>query len=341
MIPLSLNQSLHSWLQSQWYDTPAPSPFLTGLEKLFIQAVRARQNAYRQGRKKVDRLPVPVIIVGNLTVGGTGKTPLTLWLADLLKHHGYRPGIISRGYGGKKQSRPLIVGLETTPEEAGDEPVLIARRSGCPACIYPRRAEAGRTLLAATDCDILIADDGLQHYALARDIEIAVVDGVRGFGNGHCLPAGPLREPPARLETVDWVIYSGTGPENSIVMSLASNAAVNLANPEQHRPLDHFAGEKTYAMAGIGHPQRFFDDLRRRGLAVESRAFPDHHAYRREDLAFAGSSPLFMTEKDAVKCRHFANLNHWYIPVQAQLPDAFGEQLLTQLKIKTHGQKTA
>jgi tetraacyldisaccharide 4'-kinase len=339
--PVSFNQSLHSWLQRQWYDTPVPSPLLRGLEKVFIQAVRARQTAYHNGHKQVDRLPVPVIVVGNLTVGGTGKTPVTLWLVNLLKQHGYRPGIISRGYGGKKHSHPLIIGPDTTPEEAGDEPVLISSRSYCPVCIHPRRAQAGRTLLAASDCDILIADDGLQHYALARDLEIAVVDGARGFGNGHCLPAGPLREPPARLETVDWVIYSGNGPEGSIVMTLVGDTAVNLANPKQHRPLGQFAEEKTYAVAGIGHPKRFFDDLQRWGLTLESRAFPDHHSYQREDLAFAGSNPLLMTEKDAVKCRRFASTNHWYIPVQARLPDAFGEQLLNQLKIKTHGQKTA
>ena len=330
-----------AWLESRWYGPREPGLLLTGLEKIFLQAVAARQAAYRQGRKKVERLPVPVIVVGNLTVGGTGKTPLTLWLADLLKHHGYRPGVISRGYGGKKQTRPLIIGPDTTPEEAGDEPILIARRSGCPVCISPRRADAGRALLAVTDCDMLIADDGLQHYALARDIEIAVVDGARGFGNRHCLPAGPLRESPARLQGVDWVIYSGTGPADGIVMKLAGDTAVNLADPNQYRSLAQFVGSAVCAMAGIGHPQRFFDDLRRQGLAVDVRAFPDHHPYRPEDLAFAGASPLLMTEKDAVKCRRFASPNHWYVPVQAQLSASFGEQLLTQLKTKPHGQKTA
>lgn len=329
---MSLKHSLHLWLQRQWYENPAPNPLLTGLEKIFLKCVRIRQTAYADGRKWVNRLPVPVIVVGNLTVGGTGKTPLTLWLADLLRHHGYRPGIITRGYGGRKQSRPLIIDMDTTPEEAGDEPILIASRSGCPVCIYPQRAEAGRALLAEGDCNVLIADDGLQHYSLARDIEIAVVDGNRGFGNGHCLPAGPLREPPLRLNTVDWIIYSGAGPIDSIVMTLVGDTAVNLANPDQTRPITHFAGEKVYAIAGIGHPQRFFEDLNQRGLTVETRAFPDHHAYRREDLAFAGSTPLLMTEKDAVKCRRFANPNHWYIPVKARLPNAFGEQLLNQLK---------
>ena len=336
-----LKAAAADWLEARWYGPRKPGVFLTGLERVFLQAIKARQNAYRTGRKPVERLPVPVIVVGNLSVGGTGKTPFTLWLAELLMTHGYRPGIISRGYGGITPSHPLIVDADTPPEEAGDEPVLIARRSGCPVCIFPRRADAGRALLASTDCDILIADDGLQHYALGRDIEIAVVDGVRLFGNGHCLPAGPLREPPARLQGVDWVIYSGTGPADSIVMNLAGNTAINLADPNQHRPLVQFVGSVVFAMAGIGHPQRFFDDLRRQGLAVDVRAFPDHHRYRPEDLAFAGASPLLMTEKDAVKCQRFASPNHWYVPVQAQLPAAFGEQLLTQLKTKPHGQKTA
>ncbi len=341
MIPVNLKQSFHLWLQRQWYDTPAPNPFLTGLERVFLRAVELRQTAYRTGRKPIERLPVPVIVVGNLTVGGTGKTPLTLWLAGLLKQQGYRPGIISRGYGGKKQAQPLIVGPDTSPEEAGDEPVLIARRSGCPVCVFPRRAQAGRLLLATADCNILIADDGLQHYALDRDIEIAVVDGARGFGNGHGLPAGPLREPPARLQSVDWVVYSGIGPAGSTVMTLTSGSAVNLANPDCHRPLSSFVGDPIHAIAGMGNPQRFFDDLRKQGLAVDGHAFPDHHAYRPEDLGFAGSTPLLMTEKDAVKCRRFATANFWFVPVQARLPAAFGEQLLTQLKTKTHGQKAA
>ena len=335
------NPALHSWLQRQWYDTRSPSPLLVGLEHLFLRAVRARQSAYRNGRKAVTRLPIPVIVVGNLTVGGTGKTPLTLWLAELLKQHGYRPGIISRGYGGEKQARPLIVSEDTDPVMAGDEPVLIATRSGCSVCVFPQRAEAGRTLLATTDCNVLIADDGLQHYAMARDIEIAVVDGIRGFGNGHCLPAGPLREPPSRLNSVDWAVYSGTGPPDSIVMTLMGDTAINLADPSQSLPLIQFMNEKIYAIAGIGHPQRFFDDLHQLGLNVESHPFPDHHPYSGEDLAFAGSSPLLMTEKDAVKCRRFARPNHWYIPVKAQLPATFGEQLLTQLKTLPDGQKTA
>lgn len=338
---MSWQRSASNWLQSRWYGQRDPGLLLSGLERLFRKAVTLRQAAYRGGKMPIERLPVPVIVVGNLTVGGTGKTPLTLWLADFLKYHGYHPGIVSRGYGGRKQRRPLIVGPDTSPEDAGDEPVLMARHAGCPVCVFPQRAEAARALLAVTDCNLILADDGLQHYALGRDIEIAVVDGVRGFGNGHCLPAGPLREPPERLGSVDLVVHSGTGPAGSIVMTLAGDTAVNLLDPVQRRPLASFAGRKVQAIAGIGYPQRFFEHLRERGLTLEARAFPDHHAYRRDDLAFAGTAPLLMTEKDAVKCQGFAAPHFWYVPVAARLPVGFGEQLLTQLRTTTHGQETA
>lgn len=338
---VSLQRSASNWLQSRWYGQRDPGLLLRSLESIFRKAVTLRQAAYLGGKKPIERLPVPVIVVGNLTVGGTGKTPLTLWLADFLKQQGYRPGIVSRGYGGRKHRQPLIVGTDATAEEAGDEPVLMAHHSGCPVCVFPQRAEAARALLAATDCNLILADDGLQHYALGRDIEIAVVDGVRGFGNGHCLPAGPLREPPERLASVDLVVHSGTGPAGSLVMTLLGDTAVNLLDPGQRRPLASFAGQRAHAIAGIGHPQRFFEHLREYGLTLEPRVFPDHHAYRRDDLAFAGTASVLMTEKDAVKCQGFSAPNLWYVPVAARLPAGFGEQLLTQLRTKTHGQETA
>lgn len=308
------------------------------MEALFRQAVRLRKSAYLDGRKTAERLPVPVIVVGNLTVGGTGKTPLTLWLANFLKASGYRPGIISRGYGGQPRREPLMVSPTTHPQVAGDEPVLIAQRTGCPVCVFPKRAEAGRTLLAKTDCNLIIADDGLQHYALGRDIEIAVIDGERGFGNGHCLPAGPLRESPERLQTVDLIVYSGKGPAGSTVMTLKGSIAVNLLDERQRQALSHFTRSPVCALAGIGNPERFFDHLRQQGLPlVEARGFPDHHHYRSDDLAFAGDRTLLMTEKDAVKCSSFASANLWQVPVDAILPDSFGDQLHTLLKKNTDG----
>jgi tetraacyldisaccharide 4'-kinase len=335
------NHRLSLWLQTEWYCKTSPNPLLLPFERLFRQAVALRRRAYREGRKKAEKLPVPVIVVGNLTVGGTGKTPLAVWLAGFLKSRGWRPGIVSRGYGGAAGRQPLAVGPDSDPRLAGDEPVLIARRTGCPVYVFPARAEAARALLAATHCDIVIADDGLQHYALARDIEIAVVDGARGFGNGHCLPAGPLREPPERLRSVDLVVYSGETSADGHIMALDGGEAVNLRNETLRRPLASFSGQPLHAMAGIGNPRRFFDHLRRHGLAFGAQEFPDHHAYGREDLQFAGDTPLLMTEKDAVKCRAFAGPGHWYVPVEARLPAAFGEHLSTLLKTKCDGQKIA
>lgn len=335
---MAVKQRLEHWLQAQWYGQATPNAGLRPLEGLYQRAVELRRQAYRDGRKKSEKPPVPTLVVGNLTVGGTGKTPLTLWLAEFLKRHGWRPGIVSRGYGGAKQRRPLAVTAATDPRLSGDEPVLIARRTGCPVYVFPARAEAARALLAATECDLIIADDGLQHYALARDLEIAVIDGARGFGNGHCLPAGPLREPPERLSSVNLVVYSGTGPADGHVMTLDGATAVNLRDESFRRPLADFAGQPCHALAGIGNPERFFAHLRRHGLDCEGRAFPDHHAYRREDLGFAGTAPLFMTEKDAVKCREFAGPNHWHVPVEARLPDEFGEAILKALA--SHKQPT-
>jgi tetraacyldisaccharide 4'-kinase len=337
----SLRNKIDAWLQTEWYARAAPNGALLPWEIVFRQAVRLRRYAYRKGFGESCRLPVPVIVVGNLTVGGTGKTPLVIWLAALLRRAGYRPGVISRGYGAAAGSVPLPVAADSDPRRVGDEPVLIARRTGCPVCVHPRRAAAGRVLLESAGCDVLIADDGLQHYALARDVEIAVVDGRRGFGNGHCLPAGPLREPPERLNAVDFVVYSGDGPPGGTVMVLEGREAVNLADETLRRPLQSFAGEAVHAVAGIGHPQRFFAHLQGFGLRCDCREFPDHHDFRREDLEPPGHGPVLMTEKDAVKCFALAGPRYWYVPVDAKLPAAFGENLLQLLKAKHDGQKAA
>ncbi|MGZ8243219.1 tetraacyldisaccharide 4'-kinase [Methylomagnum sp.] len=333
---MALKNRFEQWLQAQWYGQAAPNPGLRPLEGLYRRAVEVRRQAYRDGRKKTEKLPVPTLVVGNLTVGGTGKTPLTIWLAGFLKQQGWRPGIVSRGYGGATQPEPLAVTAATDPRHAGDEPVLIARRTGCPVYVFPARAQAARALLAATDCDLIIADDGLQHYALARDIEIAVIDAARGFGNGRCLPAGPLREPPERLGSVDLVVYSGEAAAGGYGMALEGGHAVSLRDEMLRRPLADFAGQPCHALAGIGNPERFFAHLRRHGLACEGRALPDHHAYSKEDLEFAGAAPLFMTEKDAVKCRTFAGPAHWQVPVEARLPEEFGGAVLGLLAARSN-----
>ena len=334
---MSLNISLSRWANQQWYQRKTPNPLLSRLETIFREGVSLRQEAYQTGRIRSERLPVPVIVVGNLTVGGSGKTPLTIWLAQFLKSRGYRPGIISRGYGGTASRKPLAVDFNTSPRLAGDEPVLMARRTGCPVYVSRQRVEAGRALLANNDCNIIIADDGLQHYALARDIEIVVVDGKRGFGNGHLLPAGPLREPIERLNSVDLVVYNGGTPDGNHAMTLQGALAVNLRDMWKRRKLEEFAGKPLYALAGIGNPQRFFDHLARHGLAFQQRALPDHHEFKATDLAFASDGPLLMTEKDAVKCREFAREDDWYLPVEAHLPATFGLELLNLIKTKTHG----
>lgn len=330
--------ALADWLQRRWYE-PRPPAALLPLAGLFQGAVALRRLAYRRGWKPSRRLPVPVVVVGNLTVGGTGKTPLTIWLAEFLRAAGRRPGVLSRGYGGRGQGRPLAVKADSDPAEAGDEPVLIARRAGCPVYVFPDRAEAGRALLAAEDCDILIADDGLQHYALARDVEIAVVDGERRFGNGFCLPAGPLREPVGRLAEVDLIVCRGAARDGEYSMSLSLGGAANLADRGLRKPLAEFAGHKLRAVAGVGHPGRFFADLAAAGLAFEARPFPDHHRFTPGDLG-PDDAEVLMTEKDAVKCLGFARPNHWAVPLSAQLPAGFGEHLLNLLK-KRDGQETA
>lgn len=311
------------------------------LSGLFAAAVAVRRKAYALGLKRSTRLPVPVIVVGNLTVGGTGKTPLVVAVTEMLARAGYRPGVVSRGYGGRRSPVPVLVRADSDPAAVGDEPVLMARRTGRPVAVFPDRVEAARWLLQNTDCDVIVADDGLQHYALRRDVEIVVVDGARRFGNGACLPAGPLREPPSRLARADLVVCLGGEPAaGEWLMRLVGDEAINLADENLHRPLADFAQAPCRAVAGIGNPARFFAHLRAAGLRPEPEAFPDHHPFAREDI-WADTRPVLMTEKDAVKCRPFAGAQHWYVPVSAVVPQGFEDELLNRLKAKCDGQKAA
>lgn len=333
------------WIESHWERVTPVSALLYPLSLLFGAAVRVRRGLYDSGIANSSRLPVPVIVVGNITVGGTGKTPLVLWLVEFLRARGFKPGIVCRGYGGTSRS-PQRVAPESDPLVVGDEAVLLARRGRCEVWTGADRVAAGLALLAPpAACDVVISDDGLQHYALARDLEICVVDEARGFGNGWLLPAGPLREPPTRLAQVDAIVVNHdlrgephstlAGLPGAVVrvnMRVEGREFRNLVNPEQRVGPEHFRGGTVHAIAGIGQPQRFFSLLRLFGLDIAARAFPDHHPFTAADLAFAGTETVLMTEKDAVKCRRFAKNTHWELAVDAAPGPALGERVLQLLE---------
>jgi len=287
---------------------------------------------YRLGIKKAWRAPVPVVVVGNLTAGGNGKTPVVIWLVEQLRQRGVRVGVVSRGYGGKAERYPLVLDQQTTTEQAGDEPVLIYQRTGAPVAVSPVRSDAVKALLAAHDLQLIVTDDGLQHYRLARDKEIVVIDGVRRFGNGWWLPAGPMRERASRLRSVDAVITNGgEARAGEIPMRLQPGLAVNLKSGER-RPVSELLA--VVAMAGIGHPPRFFQTLTDCGVALENTvALADHQAlsYSQVSGFIQPGQTLVMTEKDAVKCRAFADDSWWYLPVDAHLEGDQPERLLQEL----------
>lgn len=309
------------------------SVLLWPLSLIYAGFAMLRRHAYRSGLLKSHRVGVPVIVVGNISVGGTGKTPLVIRLAQLLRQHGYRPGIVSRGYGGESHVWPRHVTATSDPHQVGDEAVVLARGSGCPVVVDPDRVAAARELLNTAKCDVILADDGLQHYRLARDIEIAVVDEQQGFQNGACLPAGPLREPRQRLKQVSYVIHHGSGDSDATTMRLVGEHAVNLTDLCVSCSLIGFRDSTVHAVAGIGNPLRFFSYLRARGIRTVDHPFPDHHVFSAADFAFADTDdlPVLMTEKDAVKCQRFAKASFWYVPVQAQLDSHLENQLLQDL----------
>nr|WP_279538405.1 tetraacyldisaccharide 4'-kinase [Pseudomaricurvus alcaniphilus] len=290
------------------------------------------------------KLSAPLIVVGNISLGGTGKTPLIIALVKFLRSRGLRPGVLSRGYGGQAPHYPYSVVAGSDPRHCGDEPLLIAREAACPVAVDRDRVAAGQHLIREHGCNILLSDDGLQHYRLARQWEIAVIDGRRGLGNGLCLPAGPLREPPARLQEVDCVVINGTGSacETELALDHGIVFAVNLLPShwcnvktgervsvvDYPRLLASAAGEEAIdAVTGIGNPGRFFDTLRDMGLKIRENSFPDHHPFCAEDLQYAGDQPLLMTAKDAVKCQPFAKASWWYLAVGMPLPDALQQTL--------------
>lgn len=322
-------------LEHAWYERGAFTQMMRPLSWLFLSIVTIRRFLYRINIFKHVDLPVPVIVVGNISVGGTGKTPLVIWIARYLKQAGYKPGIISRGYGGQAKNWPQQVRPDADPVMVGDEAVVISRRSECPMAVGPNRIADCQALLKYADIDVIVSDDGLQHYALGRTVEVAVIDGVRRFGNGFCLPAGPLRELRSRLEAVDCQVTNGVAAQGEIPMRYQTEKAINLISGEE-RLISDFKSETVYAIAGIGNPDRFFNFIRANGIRTNTRAFPDHHPFVAEDLAFSADEVLLMTEKDAVKCQRFARANWWYVPVDAILPEEFGLQLIHLLE-ERHG----
>jgi len=335
-------QRLRAALLARWFRTAPPGIPWRWLGEGFAVLAGWRRRAYQRGWLTRYHPGCPVVLVGSILVGGTGKTPLVLRLAELCRELGRRPGIVSRGHGGRYRG-PHRARPDDDPRLVGDEPLLLARRAGCPVVVGRDRAAAARWLRAHHEVDLILGDDGLQHYPLARDLELVVLD-ERGIGNGACLPVGPLREPPTRLATVDLVVRHGSGEDDA--MTLVGDRLWRVDGAPDQRPLASLRGERVHAVAGIGHPARFFAGLERAGLRVIPHAFADHHAFGPADLAFGDDLPVLMTEKDAVKCREFARPHHWYLPVRAALSpvlEACLRRLLTDLPSageRSHGQET-
>jgi len=320
-------------LQHHWYRISPLHLLLYPVSLIFGALVALRRFLYRSDVFASPKFHVPIVIAGNISVGGTGKTPLTLWLAQQLIEDGWHPGIISRGYRKSKSKDvlPRCVSAEDSSDEVGDEPLLMAQRKLCPVWIgRDRPAVASALLLAHPECDIILSDDGLQHYRLHRDAEIVVIDGARRFGNGLLLPAGPLREPVSRLNDVDAIVVNGgVAQANEFGMQLQGTRFHNLLNPEIVVSANELAGQRLQAIAGIGHPKRFFDHLQQLGLQCTTQAFSDHHDFTASDLDFDDLDAILMTEKDAVKCAAFATEKHWVLRVDAQV-----DPTLAQLIIK-------
>ena len=318
-----------------WYRGGALAWLLWPASLAFGFVVSCRRLLYRLRILKSTHPGIPVVVVGNITVGGSGKTPLALWIAEFLKARGWAPAIVSRGYGGAVAA-PRAATVLSEPEEVGDEPVVLARRSGCPVWVGAERVEVIEALrVQHPEIDVVVLDDGLQHYRLRRDVEIAVVDS-RGFGNGFLLPAGPLREPPRRLRSVDAVVLHkspqmGFGKVKTFAMELQGEEAHRMTDARERQPLAAWRGERVHAVAGIGNPSRFFVHVGSRGPKVVPHPFPDHHRFTPEELDFGDAAPVLMTEKDAVKLRRHARPGWWVLPVSAKPDAAFGEWLLGKL----------
>lgn len=336
----------YSLLHRAWYEGSPLSGLLLPLSVVYALVTGLRRFLYERGILRTHRASVPVVVVGNITAGGTGKTPTVLWLVKELRARGFRPGIVSRGYGGSHSGSSMRVEPDSDASVVGDEPVLLAQRGRCPVVVDPDRVRAAG-MLVEDGVDVIVADDGLQHYRLARDYEICVIDGGRGLGNGRLLPAGPLRENAHRLESVEQVLVNGTlqaggrrelttAEQNAISFELVADEATRL-NGSLTRPIGRFAGTTVHGVAAIGNPQRFFDLLRGQGIQVIEHRFPDHASIDAKDLDFGDDFEVFMTEKDAVKLGRSMNDRFWFVPVELRMNPLDAAPLLEQIESRVRG----
>jgi tetraacyldisaccharide 4'-kinase len=320
---------IDSWYQKKFF-TYGLLPF----SFIYKIIVVLRKKLYDHGFKKITRFPVPIIVVGNIGVGGTGKTPLVAYLATWLRDRGIRPGIVSRGYGGKLKNGSRIVRKDSDPREVGDEPVMLASQTDCPMVVAKDRVLAVKKLLTEFACDVVISDDGLQHYSLGRDIEIAVVDSNSRFGNGYYLPAGPLREQVTRLAKVDLVIVNGRGQDEEMTFDLIPKEIYYISEPSQKITLEVLKKRVVHAVAGIGRPEKFFSLLRKLGLQIIPHEFPDHYFYQKKDIDFGEDAWVIMTEKDAVKCQMLVDERHFCLRVGASVDERFMQSFVRVLQAK-------
>ncbi|OGT42831.1 MAG: tetraacyldisaccharide 4'-kinase [Gammaproteobacteria bacterium RIFCSPHIGHO2_12_FULL_40_19] len=315
-----------------WYQQNILKYFLYPFSLIYRFIIATRFFLYRIQFFKSYRINVPVIVVGNISVGGTGKTPLVILLVNALQKAGFQPGIITRGYSGKSKTWPQCVAEFSNPTMVGDEAVLIAKNTRLPVIAGSNRVNSARQLIRDFQCNIIISDDGLQHYALARDIEIAVIDSTRRLGNGFCLPAGPLREPKKRLKSVDFIVANGKAYADEYAMQFVIDDIVNIIDETKKITIAECENKKIIALAGIGNPERFFESLRMLGLAFTPIIFKDHHHFQKSDIVFENDEIIVMTEKDAVKCRSFADERHFYVRGHAVVDD----QLISEIILRIH-----
>jgi len=332
----------HGFWARTWRARGPLACLLWPLGMLNCAAMSLRRRLFRAGLLTVERVPVPVIVIGNLTVGGTGKTPLVAWLASRLRAHGFKPGIVSRGYGAARIPGARVVDPDGDPALFGDEPVLLARESGVPVVVAADRVAAARRLLESGGVDVVLSDDGLQHLRLGRDVAIEVIDGDRRYGNGWCLPAGPMREPVGRAGNDILKVCHGDPRPGEFGMHLEPRGLVPVAAPDEApRPVQALGASRVHAVAGIGNPERFFRALESQGLDVQAHAYPDHYPYNPGDLDFGDDLPVVMTAKDAVKCRRFARANWWFLAVSARVDTALETAVTARMGALQRGSKTA